>query len=260
MANKPQLEPHKITRPIQLLAAWLAGLVAVNGSFLFAAANISQPSLIPYMLTIAAIANVPMFLFAVYRLQTKYRPEIQEDHYYYKYIESLTGNTPVKPIPPALVTWTLARNSTTAGSEEGNQSKHRAMLQHSWQATVAVNKFRSDLLEILAVLKDNRIPFSETFGSERMDAPPYFQIAVGYAVEVTEIKLIVLAFANYKEGRISIIAAHEEPNELSNTILVGSYGKPSGPRLVEAHEILEKGLMSDKEFLDYVRQGTVSSC
>ena len=31
---EPRIQPEKITKPIQLLAAWLAGLVVVNGAFL----------------------------------------------------------------------------------------------------------------------------------------------------------------------------------------------------------------------------------
>lgn len=258
MTREPKFEPHKITKPIQLLAAWLAGLVAVNGLFLFAAAKISHPPLIPYILTVAAIVNVPVFLLAVYRLQTKYRREIQEDHYYSKYLGSLTGNTPIEPIPNTLVTWTSAEEGA-ASSEDQSRSKHRAILQHRWDAKIAVNRFRSDLLEILAVLKDNGIPFSEAFGSETNEAPPYFQIAVGYNVAVVEIKLTVLAFGHYREGRISLIAPHEEPNELSDTILIGSYGRPSGPRLVDAYEVLDKGLMPDSEFRSYLSQGTDSS-
>ena len=37
MNETPEIVPHKITKPIQLLAAWLPGLAIVNASFLTAA-------------------------------------------------------------------------------------------------------------------------------------------------------------------------------------------------------------------------------
>lgn len=262
MASKPKLEAHKVTKPIQLLAAWLVGLVIVNGSFLTAATVIAQPPWVPSLLVIAAVVNVPIFLIAIFVLQTRYRPEMQEDSYYHKYLESKTGNSPIEPIPAALVTWTSSQENDTA-NEGGPASVARAkrsdfnvMPQYKWgPSKVAVNRYRSDFLEILAVLKQNAIPFSETFGNEEKVAPPHLQIAVGHKVGVTEVKLVILAFAHYKEGRISLIAPHEEPNELSDTILIGSYGMPSGPRLVEAYEILDRDLMSGNEFLNFIHQG-----
>jgi len=83
-----KLEAHKITKPIQLLAAWLVGLIVIDGSFLAAAGMISTPSWIPAALTIAAIINVPLFLVCIFLLQTKFRPEMQEDDYYAKYLEN----------------------------------------------------------------------------------------------------------------------------------------------------------------------------
>ena len=38
-----KIVPEKITRPIQLLAAWLAGLVLIDGAFLTTAAVLSTP-------------------------------------------------------------------------------------------------------------------------------------------------------------------------------------------------------------------------
>ena len=257
--NQSKLKPHKITRPIQLLAAWLVGLVLVDSLFLTSAIVIDDPPWIRPMLTISAVAFVPMFLGAIFLLQTKFRPEMQEDHYFYKYWESKTGNSPIEPIPAALVTWTSARKSRTASEDEPIRTRRSDLEvtpRYKWgQSKVAVNKYRSDFLQLLAVLKQNSIPFSDTFGSEEKVAPPYLQIAAGHKVGVTEVKLIVLAFAHYKEGRITLIAPHEEPNELSDTILIGSYGMPSGPRLVEAYEILDKDLMSDGEFLNFIREG-----
>lgn len=87
-----KIQPERITKPIQLLAAWLAGLLAIDSCFLFAAARMDQGSWESGALTVAAIANVPLFLLAVFLLQTKYRPELQEDMYYSTYISQKTNS------------------------------------------------------------------------------------------------------------------------------------------------------------------------
>lgn len=86
-----QIIPERITKPIQLLAAWLAGLVLVNGSFLGAAGAIPQPEWVRATLVIASVVNVPLFLLCLFLLQTKFRPEMQEDSFYARYLELNTG-------------------------------------------------------------------------------------------------------------------------------------------------------------------------
>lgn len=89
--TKQRIEAHKVTKPIQLLAAWLVGLILVNGSFLTAAAMIKTPAWAPTLLVIATVINVPLFLICIFVLQTKFRPEMQEDTYYSKYLEATTA-------------------------------------------------------------------------------------------------------------------------------------------------------------------------
>ena len=85
--SESQIIPHRITKPIQLLAAWLTGLAIIDASFLTAAANIQTPTWVPAALVIASIVNVPLFLLSLFLLQTKFRPEMQEDSYYSKYLQ-----------------------------------------------------------------------------------------------------------------------------------------------------------------------------
>lgn len=92
--SEPRIEPPKITKPMQLLAAWLVGLVLVDGSFLGAAATLTEPSWATGALVIASIVNVPLFLFCIFLLQTRYRPEMQEDMYYSKYLDAQTRTIP----------------------------------------------------------------------------------------------------------------------------------------------------------------------
>ena len=79
------IQPDRITKPFQLLAAWLVGLIVVNASFLGAASLISLQSWGPNALIIASIANVPLFIGSIFLLQTKFRAEMQTDDYYSAY-------------------------------------------------------------------------------------------------------------------------------------------------------------------------------
>lgn len=79
------IKPEKITKPFQLLAAWLVGLIIVNASFIGGARLIDHPSWGAAVLIIAAVANVPIFIGSIFLLQTKFRPEMQTDDYYYEY-------------------------------------------------------------------------------------------------------------------------------------------------------------------------------
>ncbi|MEP0073168.1 MAG: hypothetical protein ABJE79_10720 [Marinomonas sp.] len=95
--SEQKINPNQVTKPIQLLAAWLVGLILINGSFLGAARAISNPDWAPGLLVIAAVLNVPIFLILIFFLQTKFRAELQEDTFYSKHLEKVTGTTKEKP-------------------------------------------------------------------------------------------------------------------------------------------------------------------
>jgi hypothetical protein len=88
--NSHRILPEKITQPIQLLAAWLVGLLIIDTAFLVGASRIQMPAWAPAALVIASILNVPLFLCFIFFLQTRYRPEMQEDEYYSQYLERTT--------------------------------------------------------------------------------------------------------------------------------------------------------------------------
>ena len=55
------------------------------------ATSIESPEWVRATLVTASLINVPLFLLALFLLQTKFRPEMQEDSYYAMYLESNTG-------------------------------------------------------------------------------------------------------------------------------------------------------------------------
>jgi len=84
--SSEEIVPAKITKPIQLLASLLVGLLSVNGSFLTAAGLLKSPDWIPPTLVVASLVNVPLFLGALFLLLTAYRPQMQDDQYYSRYL------------------------------------------------------------------------------------------------------------------------------------------------------------------------------
>lgn len=82
-----KIEPYKITKPIQLMAVWFVGLILLETTLLTAAAKIIEPSWITPFLVIAAIIFVPIFIVAVFLMQTVFRPQLQEDAYYHKWLK-----------------------------------------------------------------------------------------------------------------------------------------------------------------------------
>jgi len=56
-----RIDPDRVTKPIQLLAAWLVGLIVVDASFLIAAGQMTAASWERGALVVASIANVTRF-------------------------------------------------------------------------------------------------------------------------------------------------------------------------------------------------------
>jgi hypothetical protein len=71
-----------------MLAVWMAGLVLLVGSFLAGARVLTKPDWVPPLLVIAAVSLVPLFLVLLFLMQTKFRPQLQEDAYYSKWLAS----------------------------------------------------------------------------------------------------------------------------------------------------------------------------
>lgn len=66
--NPAAPKPTSIRFPV----AWLLALVVVDGTFLWAAERIQQPSWGSAVLLIAAVINVPLFLGALLLLRAKF--------------------------------------------------------------------------------------------------------------------------------------------------------------------------------------------
>ena len=127
MDRKSRIDPSKINKPIQLLGAWLAGLVLVNGGFLGTAITIETPTWVRGLLVIASVINVPIFLSAIFLLQTKFRPEMQEDSYYHDYLLNMSGEPKAKVKVGEALSIALGEGEVTE-VEDADWSQYRVMV------------------------------------------------------------------------------------------------------------------------------------
>lgn len=271
--------PERITKPIQLLAAWLAGLILVNGSFLGAASAIASPEWARAALIVASIINVPLFLSCLFLLQTKFRPEMQEDSYYAKYLEQNTGKVvSTSPIDTAMnhLRVELAESSEryielissldaglkelalqVARQAEGSSRPEAVeVIREVRKSSKAIERaierasdaklsvLMNDLLPEAELLRKElwlqRIAIDRTFGkSSKNPEVPRMRI-VGFGKGVPIEQLRKIVRVCLQFGFDHIHFAHREEN--ANTVYIGSYiyRAPEEPQPVKlTAEILE---------------------
>jgi hypothetical protein len=146
--SEHHIAPEKVTKPIQLLAAWLVGLIAVNGSFLLGANHIATPPWAGAVLVIAAVANVPIFILALFLLQTKFRPQMQEDSYYAQYLRSekeygqrRSEGFQTQEVIDQIITQTAERITKSLGAAGKGQEKPIENILRESQIDSLVTKF-----------------------------------------------------------------------------------------------------------------------
>jgi hypothetical protein len=181
-----KIEPQKVTKPIQLLAAWLVGLIIVNGSFLATASAIDNGSWEHSALIVAAIVNVFVFLGAIFLLQTRFRPELQEDSFYSQYLDKKTNKlvrisrvdkldsfyakttSELKELTEIIKKRQASISVSDVKSEE--VSKPRDADWGEWK--IALSDYLPDFNKIRTELKSENIPVSSIFGTTTSKEKP----------------------------------------------------------------------------------------
>lgn len=87
-----KIEPHKITKPIQLMGVWFIALLLIDSELLAAATFIKEPFWIPPLLVISAVCVIPLFLVGIFLIQTVFRRELQDDAYYSTWLMGEKGH------------------------------------------------------------------------------------------------------------------------------------------------------------------------
>jgi hypothetical protein len=221
--DKNQIKPERITKPIQLLGAWLVGLLAIDASFLFAATNLDLNTWHAGALVIAAILNVPVFIGALFLLQTKFRPELQEDSYYSTYLNNRTNELIKVPKKDQLFESIEKRlEKIEASISSGSAAQRVTPLS---ELAYGVNFHLSNQAIIEEELSKLGVKVFREFGHEA-DAPDGLKVAIASHLtshqrnEVLELAR-KLGFQYY-----SIIEPWEE--DIEEDVLFGSYGDVAG--------------------------------
>ncbi|HYH80764.1 MAG TPA: hypothetical protein VEX86_13255 [Longimicrobium sp.] len=277
-----RIDVHKVTKPIQLLAAWLVGLILVDSAFLITAGTARLPAWASGSLVVAAIINVPLFLLAIFLLQTRFRPEMQEDTYYAKYLESKVGLSIPEPTSMAVdilrrevaesnmvlkdlivglsETLQKASNSTDSSESEAGfrspdfwetvrrlRGEIAAVPKQSWAGKkISLNEKLPFFSELLKEFSRRDIPVHETFGTNAV-SPHQFEVGIGKGFQMKEIREIVAAVSAYK-GVVAYAFEDHDPEAWDNTVLVGSYGDDEGISIASAVELLQDQTVTEKAF------------
>lgn len=218
--DSQKIAPEKITKPIQLLGAWLVGLLSVDSAFLVAATKMDPYSWQSGALTIAAIINVPVFIGALFLLQTKFRPELQEDSYYSTYLSNLT-NKPIKVSKKDALMIDLEKKIDWIEKNLPDQDSENYSKSVLSDLSIGLNVHLSNRDQVIEKLNSIGILGISEFGDE-VDPPAISKIAVSESLSKQQLKEALklgreLGFSHY--GFID----HFE--EISEDILLGAYGK-----------------------------------
>lgn len=222
-----KIEPHKITKPIQLLAAWIIGLILTDSIFLYSAVSFDPGSWERGVLVIAAILNVPGFLFALFLLQTKFRAELQEDTFYHEYISKKTA-TPQRIDKDTIqdsrieeLEKTLKLSYSIASAEQGNLESE----QFDWRIwPIGINVQHPQYEEIRRSLRTNSIPISTIFGTEvSLGQPEKWIIALNPAIPFRQKIHLLKALIRFDFDGFEFHTPVREADE-DEDVYIGGYG------------------------------------
>lgn len=226
MSTQNKIEPDRITKPMQLLAAWLVGLIVVDSTFLITATQMEPESWERGALVVASIANVPLFLFALFLLQTRFRPELQEDAYYSQYLDRRTNQVVTVRADEVVEKEVLAiRNEVRALAtrSEASVAEGNEGVKAKANAKVGLNRRLEDFAVLRQKMRAAGIPLDDAFGGD--DPPKIRAVAIAGHLPFDE-RLRFLRLA-VEWGFTAYTYFNPAEEDIEQDVLFGSYGAPS---------------------------------
>lgn len=218
--DQTPVKPERITKPIQLLGAWLAGLLAIDSCFLFAAASLRPGSWEAQALIIAAIVNVPIFLVAVFVLQTRFRPELQEDSYYSTYLSRRTNQlVSVDKTDTQFIELNtkLAELEKRLPAPTDRRLKRRPAIA---RLRIGINNHLKDRTAIKAKLAELGVTQITGFGSD--EAPDHRAVAISGYLSAATVDEVANVARDLRFDGYTIFDNRAEGTE--QDVLFGAYG------------------------------------
>ena len=260
--SEQRIEPNKVTKPIQLLAAWLVGLILTNGIFLTAALQLERGSWERGALVVSAIINVPLFLLALFVLQTRFRAELQEDTYYSEYLSKKTA--------------TVVRIDKNAAQDSRLEELERrvirlaeleafpAVLASTFEAAtrtaaldwsewaIALNDLHPKFEDIRKALRSADIPLAEIFGSPG-EVPPCWIISLSHHLPAGHNARLLAELLPFGFDGIQFWEPQREADE-NEDVYIGSYGTGSYALITTELEELVAGKVEAVDLNHYYKR------
>lgn len=254
-----KIQPHRVTKPIQLVAAWLAGLILIDAMFLAGAVSINSVSWHQGALVISAIANVPIFLGAIFLLQTRFRAELQEDSYYSEYLSKRTSqpiridknheqDVELEKLNIKVASLVSKIDSTGSASPDQN-SKNTVGDWSDW--LISVNRLHPEFSAICEALNQAQIPIENYFGTDTMTVPQQWIISINNAIPTVLQVDLLRVLINFQFSGFNLWKPVRQVEE-NEDVYIGSYGTeqimPFSPRLKailarpDAAQVLERSI------------------
>jgi hypothetical protein len=183
--------------------------------------------------------NVPIVLSALFLLQTRFRPELQEDAFYSKYLDSKTNQIVTKSKFDTIDS-ELSNIKKTLLEQIQEMSRKESPMPQSSLGTryrISLNKHLKEFNSIRETLRDKGIRLADVFGAS--EPPDGAFMAIDHAMDFdSKIEAISLAIACGLDGYGYFNPTEEEIDE---SILIGAYGltKDHYPITSELRELIE---------------------
>ena len=216
-----QIEPAKIRTPIQLLAAWLLGLILVNGSFLAAAATLQRPDWAAGLLVVCAALNVPVFIGAIFLLQTRFRPQMQEDAYYSQYLKYSQETGKTELVAPAIATDFKLNFENTLTSLSRDWLGKSPGRSSDLSSPIHVNDLLPKYRDMALAFRKIGIEF-KTFGSSSKVASPPNNFVIAIGKGFSDLPLLRIVVEITRQFGLDGIAL-SDAEETIGKVLIGAY-------------------------------------
>lgn len=231
----------------------MVGLTVVNGTFLGAAIALGEGAWERAALTVAAIVNVYAFIGAIFLLQTKFRPELQDDPYYSKYISrkdaSVKSVNPVEVLERKLDVLQREIQDATAGVHEPTS----VLDWTKWK--VAINDHLPFAADLRLSLKERGIPVAAIFGKINGTHPiKRHTIAISEEIDWSHVVQLLRVAAKFDFEGFSFWYPVRDAGE-DEDVYFGSYGDRSSiPFTDELRALLTDPASEDADIVPVLRQ------
>lgn len=234
MDTEHKIQPDRITKPIQLLASWLVGLIVIDSAFLIAASKMSDGSWERTALVIAAIANVPVFLLALVLLQTRFRPELQEDSFYAQYLDKRTNELVTVRRDELIEKELVALRADVLAIKEPDELSFDPLDADRAESPLKIG-LNHHLAELREAIRAFGFPLNDIFGTAERPAHRVMAIAE-YLPYTQRVRILRLAVQMKLDGYAYF---HPREEGIAEDVLVGSYGNIQFGILPELATVLE---------------------